>query len=147
MKGADVDDYNRRAIERLMAKVAPDEAGHWIWQASIRQQTNPDKYGKFWYLGRPRDAHRVAYELFTGPIPDGFEVDHVCRITLCVNPAHLEAVPPEVNNARRELPKWREPVDEEDARRLLKGRYESKLHRKRHPGKHKPKSPDVGAVA
>lgn len=34
-------------------------------------------------------AHRVAYELAVGPIPDGMEIDHSCRNRRCVNPSHL----------------------------------------------------------
>ena len=37
-------------------------------------------------------AHRAAYELFVGPIPSGYEIDHLCRVRDCVNPDHLEAV-------------------------------------------------------
>lgn len=46
-------------------------------------------------------AHRVAYELFVGPIPDGMELDHVCRVRNCINPAHLEAVTHEENINRK----------------------------------------------
>lgn len=49
-----------------------------------------------------RRAHRVSHEEFNGPIPDGWEVDHTCRNTLCINPAHLEAVTSEENIARRD---------------------------------------------
>lgn len=41
---------------------------------------------------RKLKAHRVAYELLIGPIPDGLELDHLCRVTLCVRPSHLEPV-------------------------------------------------------
>lgn len=49
-------------------------------------------------------AHRIAYEIAIGPIPDGLHVDHVwlkgCRSRACVRPDHLEAVPQRVNNQR-----------------------------------------------
>ena len=37
-------------------------------------------------------VHRVAYEAAVGPIPEGLQLDHLCRNTLCTNPAHLEPV-------------------------------------------------------
>lgn len=48
-----------------------------------------------------RQAHIVAYETFIGPIPEGYEIDHTCRNTFCINPGHLEAVPPATNKDRR----------------------------------------------
>lgn len=49
-------------------------------------------YGVQWRNGRLKLAHRVAYELAKGPIPDGLVIDHLCRNHACVNPDHLEAV-------------------------------------------------------
>lgn len=61
----------------------------WLWTGEIHTKG----YGRM-YGGRNRRllAHRVAYELFTGPIPLGLQLDHLCRVRLCVNPAHLEPV-------------------------------------------------------
>lgn len=42
--------------------------------------------------GGAKAAHRMAYEHFKGPIPDGLYIDHLCRVRCCVNPDHLEAV-------------------------------------------------------
>jgi HNH endonuclease len=66
--------------------------GCWLWRAS----TNGRGYGTF----RSQMAHRVAYELLTGPIPDGHELDHLCDVRKCVNPSHLEPVVPRVNRLR-----------------------------------------------
>ena len=47
-----------------------------------------------------RAAHRWIYEQLVGPVPDGFELDHLCRNRNCVNPDHLEVVTRRVNSIR-----------------------------------------------
>jgi hypothetical protein len=42
--------------------------------------------------GRPVRAHRAFYERHVGPVPEGHDLDHLCRVRNCVNPAHLEPV-------------------------------------------------------
>jgi hypothetical protein len=45
-------------------------------------------------------AHRLAHEMFKGPIPVGLQIDHLCRHPWCVNPSHLESVTKDENNRR-----------------------------------------------
>jgi hypothetical protein len=72
----------------------------WTW----RGWHSTEGYGGF--TGRDGHstvyAHRVAYELTTGPIPDGYHIDHLCRNRGCCNPDHLEPVEPVVNWMRGE---------------------------------------------
>lgn len=49
-------------------------------------------YGRFENSGVKYMAHRATYEHFKGEIPDGLQIDHLCRIPACINPDHLEAV-------------------------------------------------------
>ena len=70
--------------ERFMAKVRKDPGGCWVWTASARVG-----YGCISVGGRNQIAHRVAYELFVGPIPRSAVVMHTCDRPRCVNPAHL----------------------------------------------------------
>jgi len=48
-------------------------------------------------------AHIWYYEQANGPVPEGLEIDHLCRVKACVNPAHLEAVSRTVNRQRRSV--------------------------------------------
>ena len=53
-----------------------------------------------WGGGKYRMAHRVAWELFRGPIPEGLQLDHLCRNGACINPNHLEPVTGRENTLR-----------------------------------------------
>jgi len=66
--------------------VGREELGQcWLWLGA------PHKgYGVIKYNKRDPAAHRVMWELERGPIPDDKELHHICEVTLCVNPAHLE---------------------------------------------------------
>lgn len=80
--------------ERLARFIAlNDQAGCWRWDGSI----DPNGYGRITVDGSTRYAHRIVYENHVGPIPQGLELDHLCRVRSCVNPAHLEPVTHQVN--------------------------------------------------
>lgn len=68
----------------------------WIWKAS----KNDKGYGGIGYQGKVVRSHRLAYEMLIGDIPDGLELDHLCRRRDCVNPFHLEPVTHKVNMSR-----------------------------------------------
>lgn len=69
----------------------------WVWSGSL------DKKG---YGRINRDgylyAHRYMYERVNGPVPEGFELDHLCRVRQCVNPGHVEPVT-HAENMRRSV--------------------------------------------
>jgi len=89
-------------IERLMNHVSPEpNSGCWLWMAAVDKKG----YAKVGYNRPPRGygmefAHRVLYEQIRGPIPEGLDIDHLCRVRCCVNPDHLEPVTNAENHRR-----------------------------------------------
>ena len=76
-----------------------DKTGEcWTWQGSITCYG----YGQFSHpvKGMSNRAHRVAWEMANGPVPEGLVLDHLCRNRACVRPDHLEAVPNRTNVLR-----------------------------------------------
>ena len=71
-------------------KRGPDECWPWLGYIDVHG------YGKQGL----RYAYRAAYELMVGPIPEGLTIDHLCRVTWCVNPAHMEPVTRAENASR-----------------------------------------------
>lgn len=62
----------------------------------------PKGYGTYCFSAgsSPALAHRISFSLYVGPIPEAFEIDHLCNNTWCVNPSHLNATSPYDNNMR-----------------------------------------------
>lgn len=94
--------------ERILRRISITDSGCWEWQG-VR---NRDGYGVI-EIRQPgtgrrgggraqRAAHRISYETFAGPIPEGLTIDHLCRNRACVNPEHLEPVTQRVNTLRGE---------------------------------------------
>lgn len=95
-------------LERWWANVdksgpVPECAPHlgpcWLWTA-----TPKNAYGLFLLNDKTVRAHHAGYVLLVGPVPEGLELDHLCRVTRCVNPAHQEPVTHAVNTLRGESP-------------------------------------------
>jgi hypothetical protein len=76
----------------------PPATGCWPWRGKM----HPEGYGQISVNGRPEWAHRLAYSLLVGRIPEGLQIDHLCRNRACVNPAHLEPVTARENTLRGE---------------------------------------------
>ena len=123
-------------LQRFLSKVnkdgpipayAPHLGPCWLWTAS----QSGNGYGQFYYSGRIGKAHRFAYEALAEPIPAGLDLDHLCRIRHCVNPAHLEPVTRRENilrgetlpsaNARKVACSKGHPYDEKNTRVTKRG--------------------------
>ena len=111
--------------QRFIAKIAPDDGtldGCWNWIGAKGRG-----YGLFWLNGRNQQAHRVGWMLAGKTIPDGLQLDHLCRNRACVRPSHLEPVTHRVNTLRGDTITAREstatecinghPFDEENTYR------------------------------
>lgn len=84
-------------LPRLLGNIQYDiRTKCWLWLGSPHHGYGLVRVG----LRKQRKAHRVAYELLVGPVPDGLVLDHLCRRKRCINPAHLEPVT-QAENIRR----------------------------------------------
>lgn len=123
----------RRQAETIEELLAPDRvwvtpSGCWLWLGGDDGSGNWWGRGAYGRILRPgtryvEPVHRWAFRTFKGPIPEGFDIDHLCaawsldRVVSrkCINPDHLDAVPPEVNQQRKLLRRLGY-VDQEDER-------------------------------
>ena len=92
------DSYRASFLQRVGKYIIRAE-GHWLWKGCFN--------GKYPIIGVSHAefrgqvvVHRALYVIKYGAPEPGLEIDHVCRVTYCVKPTHLEAVTPEVNRER-----------------------------------------------
>jgi hypothetical protein len=79
-----------RLPARFWKRATESPGGCWLWRGA----STAAGYGHFYDRAKHITAlaHRVAYEAFVGPVPEGRELDHLCRMRACCNPSHLEPV-------------------------------------------------------
>jgi hypothetical protein len=96
------DDKKAEYLTRLFSKIeikedlAFDGSYCWVWVRC----TQPNGYGRVGLNNEKHTSHRAFYQLMVGPIPEGMELDHLCRVRNCCNPEHLEPVTPRENCMR-----------------------------------------------
>lgn len=109
----------------------------WLWDGSYYSHG----YGQAWSrrLQRSTQAHRLVYESLVGPIPKGMQLDHLCRVRGCVNPAHLRVVTARENvlapgarclakrNALKERCSQGHPYSEENTYTTPRGRRQCRI--------------------
>lgn len=88
------------AMGRFAAKTRRDENGCLVWTGA----TTSNGYGKIWIAGKWMRAHRFSYQAFIGEVPEGLELDHLCRNRRCCDPLHVEPVTHQENLRRGARP-------------------------------------------
>jgi HNH endonuclease len=86
--------------DRLWQRVEKRPDGCWVWVAAL----NGSGYGVVGRDSKVYRVHRIVYELLVRSIPDGLDLDHLCRNRACCNPAHLEPVTNRENWLRGQHP-------------------------------------------
>jgi hypothetical protein len=131
--------------ERFWDKVEKGQSC-WIWTGAH----HPYGYGVIWNTGHTQRlrAHRVAWELTNGEIPQGKHVLHTCDRPACVNPAHLYIGTPS-DNSRDMVERKRGPLGERNGNALLTASQvlDIRKHFPCRPGKTGPRDPSVKAIA
>lgn len=90
---------SKSEFERFTSYYKLSDSGCKLWNKKL----DKDGYGMFYFRKKSRRAHRVAYYIIHGDIPDGMFVDHICKNRNCVEPSHLRIVTPKQNSVENSL--------------------------------------------
>jgi hypothetical protein len=94
----------RSPFERAIERVVVDDNGCWLWPGATASGYGMIRVGSHSDgTRRTKAVHVVMWEHFEGPVPDGLELDHLCRVRPCSNPGHLEPVTHQENMRRMVL--------------------------------------------
>ncbi len=88
-------------VERVWLRIQVTDSGCWEFTGSC----DPHGYGRITVAKKQRGAHIIVWETHRGLVPDGLELDHLCRNPPCCNPDHLEPVTHKINTVRGLNPK------------------------------------------
>lgn len=121
-------------IVEIIDKYVEKTDSCWIWRGSVNKN-GYGQHGSTKRAGSIKQAHRKVYTLLVGTIPDGMQLDHLCRNRICVNPNHLEPVSPRENllrspfttasiNSQKTRCKWGHPFDLQNTRTHKSGKRE-----------------------
>lgn len=75
-------------FRRLALHIEEHPNGCWLWTAS----TCAGGYGRVYLRNAVWQVHKMVYEIFVGPVPEGYVLHHRCKNKRCCNPAHLKLV-------------------------------------------------------
>ncbi len=121
--------------QRLTKRTSPQAAPEGIiggdcelWEGA----TDTDGYGVMTAEGTQSGVHRLAYMALVGPIPDGLELDHLCRVRLCCNVKHLEPVTGAENRRRAAATKRHCPAGHPYSPENTRLHIDGKGHHHRH---------------
>lgn len=84
------------AKEKILKNIRLNENGCWLWVGKL----NKNGYSTLSHMDQTVSGHRLSFETFRYKIPKNKVIDHICRVTACVNPEHLDAVSIKDNNRR-----------------------------------------------